>query len=181
MKTLTLAALLAGTACAALAQDAEPSERTLVTGEMLQEIVAEAPYECANYDMDSDSCEAVTQLTFDGDMVAGTARSLFADDVEGTVMGTGTLEGDRICMAPDDITMQLQSPDSTMNEMVQNQFMAAIEALGTLCTTYYALEDGGYVSVTTQADGTPIPDGEEGVQFFGQEKSLRAVPEEIET
>lgn len=181
MKTLTLSIALCASACAAVAQDIDgPTDRRLVTSEELKEIIAATPFECSNYADDSDTCEVLTVLEVDGDKIGGAGKALYSEGFPGTITGEGVLDGNRICMAPENVTFTFDSPDPEMNKMAESQLMAMLESLGTLCTSYYELEAGGYVSVTTMQDGTPIPDGEEAVRFFDEEKALRVVPEEVD-
>lgn len=180
MKALTLTACLIA-ATSATSAAAQQTDRTLVSGPELKQIIAETPYECAGYSAGTETCTAVTLLDVEGDLVRGVARALFAEGFEGSITGTGTLQGSRVCMNPETMTVRLDTPDPAMDRMYESQMKAALEPFGILCTSYYALEKGGYVSVTTQEDGTPIPDGEDSVDFFSQDKTLREAGEEIET
>ena len=169
---MKFAASMIALACvgtAALAQ----SEDDKLTGDELKALYAATPYECSGYEPLTDSCETLAKVLMSGETMTAGGKSMLDETSDIAITANGALNGDRICVGPNDYEIKVSGPNTDMNGMVETQTKAFVSQFGVVCTTYYDNGDGSYLSVTAQEDGTPVPMGTETVHFFPDEKPLR--------
>ncbi|MBU2981776.1 hypothetical protein KO498_08100 [Lentibacter algarum] len=135
-------------------------------------------YECLDYQAASDSCKALGRSVVYGDDVITT--SLFAFD-EGLpaqikVVSRHKLEGAALCglTAPIKITVTSQGTPRA-NQAIKELFAKTFnDSIPNLCTRYYRDGSGDrYINITTDLQGTPVPDSAVKARFFDEQKNLR--------
>lgn len=173
MKCIPTTAALICLSGAAMAQDAP------LDSEAFKALVAETPYECAGYSEVTDSCETLTMITAEGDDVTAAGRSMIDETIAIEITGAGKLADGRTCMEVGGFDMSVIGVDKETSDLMAQQTKEAMAQYGDLCTTYFPQEDGSYLSLTAQRDGSAVPEGEEVVRFFAEPKDLHIGGEDL--
>ncbi len=174
MKKLVSLGLLILAACAPVPKG-EPVPIKLLFAENAQK-----PYECAEYDSRSNSCEAIAVRKVRGNRVEYRAEFILPrlPGVPGqghvTVRAPFQIEGDRYCGNFRRSDVRIKGLPSSYATDLAIALKVELAKEGDICTRYYR-DGAGYVSVTTKRDGSPIRDGTGPVVFLTQPKALRRV------
>lgn len=185
LQLLSAFALLALAACD-MAQEAPPASGAL----SLRQVAAETqgrPYECTEYQAETDSCEAIARWTISGDVVR--AETVFALD-EGLPATIRVVSRHRIdnrgrsfglVGAPRVTVTSPGSPEA--KRAIADLFKSVLaDTLHDTCAAYSRagtkMADGagdGYITEVTDAEGNPLEDGAARSRFFSQPRKLRPV------
>lgn len=173
-KFFALGVLLLAAACAPVPKG-EPVPIKLLFAENAQK-----PYECAEFDARSNSCEALATRKVRGDRIDYRAEFILPrlPGVPGkghvTIDMPFQIEGDRYCGNFRRSNVRIKGLPSSYATDLAIALKAELAKEGDLCTSYYR-DGSGYLSVTTRRDGSPIRDGTGVVVFLTQPKALRRV------
>lgn len=173
-KIVTLGVLILAAACAPVPKG-DPVPIKLLFAEN-----ARKPYECAEYDARSNSCEAIAVRKVRGNRVEYRAEFILPrlPGVPGqgrvTINAPFRIEGDRYCGNFRRSDVKIKGLPSSYATDLAIALKVELAKEGDICTRYYR-DGSGYVSVTTKRDGTPIRDGTGPVVFLSQPKALRRV------
>ncbi len=136
------------------------------------------PYECVNYDVQSDTCEGIALRKVRGDRISYDVSMLIPgpnrDTVKVKIAADFKIEGGRYCgnLARADIRTEGRLTPA-QRSLLEEIFLAELISIGDVCGLYIRDSSGRYTSVTTDRSGRVMRDGVEPVQFFSRPKRLR--------
>ncbi len=171
-KIVTLGVLFLAAACAPTPKG-EPVPIKLLFAEN-----AKKPYECAEFDARSNSCEALAVRRVRGDRVEYRAEFILPrlPGVPGqghvTINAPFKIEGNRYCGNFGRSDVKIKGLPSSYATDLAIALKVQLAKEGDVCTSYYR-DGAGYLSVTTRRDGSPVRDGTGPVVFLTQPKALR--------
>lgn len=139
------------------------------------------PYECASYDVGTDTCSGLAKRTVRGDQISFDVSVLVpgpnADAVKIKIGADFVIEGGRYCGNLSRADLRAEGDLSPAERsLLEELLLVELIRLGDVCGFYLRDASGGYNSVTTDRTGRVIPDGVEPVQFFAGPKTLRLEP-----
>lgn len=173
-KLLVLGAVLIAASCAPVPRG-EP-----VPIKMLFAENAGKPFECAEYEARSNTCEALAIRKVRGNRVDYRAEFIMPRLPGVPGIGKATIdvpfriEGDRYCGTFRRSNVKITGLPSSYATDLAIALKVQLSKEGDVCTRYYR-NGAGYLSVTTRRDGTPIRDGTGPVLFVERPKALRRV------
>ncbi|RYH02274.1 hypothetical protein EU805_10510 [Salipiger sp. IMCC34102] len=173
---LRLSASLAAVVIAgpALAQD----DSQFVAFEDVLAANADRPFECNDHLEINDSCTAIGTYALSGDRLISKGFFSLAPESPAVVEVTyeSTMVDGAIC-GFENLTAS-SGIDPATDEAIAEAMRSVFDSFGPLCTYYYDMGDGSYVSLTRQEDGTVIEDGRAEVTFHAEMPDLR--PQDVE-
>lgn len=159
------------------------SQGRLVEGETvaIQKLLTETrgrPYECFEYDGDTDTCSGLAKWTVRGDVIRFDLKLLAQgpalQPVTVNIAANFLIEGNRFCgnfKRADLRTEGKMTP--AQKSLFDELFLVEMIMLGDICGSYVQESSGTYFSLTTDRSGRLLEDGVAPVQFFSRPKSLR--------
>ncbi len=170
--SLPLLALLAACATA-------PEKGEFVS---VQQVAAEnksKPWECADYDAATDSCDGLGRWTIKGDRV--TAQTMAAIEVgDGRILNLTfntkhTISSGQVCGLDGKVDLLINGKRFKDGENALSDFMKGFMGgvMQNVCAAYYRSGTGYYAEATT-SDGKVLPDFSGTSTFFATKKKLRA-------
>lgn len=138
------------------------------------------PFECAEYEASSNTCEALALRKVRGNRVEYRAEFIMPRLPGIPGIGKATIdvpfqiEGDRYCGNFRRSKVKITGLPSSYATDLAIALKVELAKEGDICTRYYR-DGAGYLSVTTKRDGTPIRDGTGPVVFLSTPKALRRV------
>ena len=148
----------------------------------LQQVASEnagKPWECANYDAATDSCEGLGRWTIKGDTVS--AQSMVAIDagdgqiINFTVNTTHKITNGQVCGLEGEVDMLIDGERYKKGQNFLADFMNGFLSgvLPEICNSYYRSGSGYYIQATNR-DGKVMPDLSGTSTFFSTKKAIRA-------
>ncbi|MCF6444017.1 hypothetical protein [Nereida sp. MMG025] len=174
MKQLGLS-FVALAALAACAPSFSPD--TAVSYKEILRMSEKQPYECAQYDAASDTCEVVSTIKENRDGTVA-VRSQFQANIFApatiTIDANLTPDGARLCGDYKNVGITVDSNlTAGENRDLAEILRQTLQAYGTVCGAYYR-RGAGIVAVSEYPDGRLVEDQPVlGVQFFPEAKPLR--------
>ena len=141
------------------------------------------PYECNNYDPETDSCEVISRRKVSGERIFYDVRFLMpphpqrgGDPLPINLKAAFVIKGDRYCGNLSRSELKIEADLSPSDRSLMEELLiAGLVELGNVCGAYYR-DDKGYVGVSETLDGQIAPDSIDRIAFFPRPKRLRLEP-----